>query len=102
MNESLMRLSLNFSWYQRKLADAAAAAYGEWRSECATVRASYRRWGGARGEEEQIAFSDYRSALEREENAARRYARLMRRAGHLGETGVALQLARIQVGDGSC
>jgi len=28
--------------------------------------------------------------------------KLMRRAGHLAETGIALQLARIQAGDGSC
>jgi hypothetical protein len=97
-----MRLSLDFSWRQRMLADAAVAAYSEWRSECAAVRASYRRWVGTRGEEEPSTFSDYRSALDREERAATRYARLMRRAGHLAETGIALQLARIQAGDGSC
>jgi hypothetical protein len=97
-----MRLSLDFSWRQRMLADAAVVAYSEWRSECAAVRASYRRWVGARGEEEPSAFSDYRSALDREEHAAKHFARLMRRAGHLAETGIALQLARIQAGDGSC
>ena len=96
-----MRLRLNFS-RQRTLADAAVAAYGEWRSECAAVRASYRQWVGARREEEPSAFSDYRSALDREERAAKRFARLMRRAGHLAETGVALQLAQIQTGDGLC
>jgi hypothetical protein len=84
------------------LADAAVAAYSEWRGECVAVRASYRQWAGARREEESSAFIDYRSALDREEHAAERYARLMRRAGHLAETGIALQLARIQAGDGSC
>jgi hypothetical protein len=48
MDDSAMRLSLNFSWRQRALADAALAAYSEWRSECAAVRASYRRWVGTR------------------------------------------------------
>ena len=97
-----MRLKLQTSWRREPLADAALAAYSEWRSECAAVRASYRRWVGTRGEEEPSAFSDYRSALDREERAAKHFARLMRRAGHLAETGIALQVARIQAGDGSC
>jgi hypothetical protein len=101
MDDSAMRHTLHLSWRSRMLADAALAAYSEWRSECAAVRASYRRWVGTRGEEEPSAFSDYRSALDREEHAAKRYARLMRRAGHLAETGIALQVARIQAGDGS-
>ena len=50
----------------------------------------------ARREEERSAFFDYRSALDREERAAKHFARLMRRAGHLRKTGVVLQLARIQ------
>src|SRR5437868_14701341 len=100
--DSAMRLSLHLTRRQRTLADAALDAYSEWRSECAAVRASYRRWVGTRGEEEPSAFNDYRSALDREERAAKHFARLMRRAGHLAETGIALQLARIQAGDGSC
>jgi hypothetical protein len=84
------------------LVDAAVSAYSEWRGECAAVRASYRQWAGARREEEGSAFSDYRSALDREEHAAKRCAKLIRRARHLGETGVVLQLARIQTDDGSC
>ena len=102
MNDSPMRLPLHLTWRSRTVADAALAAYSEWRSECAAVRVSYRRWVCARGEEAPSAFSDYRSALDREERAAKHFARLMRRAGHLAETGIALQLARIQAGDGSC
>lgn len=102
MNDSAMRLGLHFSWRERMLADAAVVAYSEWRGECAAVRASYRQWAGARREEERSAFSDYRSALDREEHAAKRYARLMRRAGYVGKAGVLLQLARTQTGDGSC
>jgi hypothetical protein len=90
MDEPAMRLSPHLFWRQRALAAATVAAYSEWRSECAAVRASYRRWVGARGEQEQFAFSAYRSALDREEHAAKRYARLMRRTGHLEETGVVL------------
>ena len=102
MNDSAMRLGVYFSWRERMLADAAVVAYREWRGECAAVRASYRQWAGARREEERSAFSDYRSALDREEHAAGRYARLMRRAGHLDETAVALRLARIETGDEPC
>ena len=99
VNESAMRPSLHLSWRQRALAHAAVTAYGQWRSECASVRASYRQWVGARREEEPSAFSDYRFALDREDRAAKRFARLMRRAGHLAETGVAMRLAQFQTGD---
>ena len=102
MNDSVMRLTLHLTWRSRTVADAALAAYSEWRSECAAVRVSYRRWVCARGEEAPSAFSDYRSALDREEHAAKRYAKLIRRAGHLGKTGVVLQLARIEADDVSC
>ena len=102
IDDSAMRLTLHLTWRSRTVADAALAAYSDWRSECADVRISYRRWVRARREEEPSAFSDYRSALDREERAAKHFARLMRRAGHLAETGIALQLARIQAGDGSC
>jgi hypothetical protein len=101
MDDSAMRLSLHFSWRRGMLADAAVSAYSEWRDACAAVRASYRQWAGARREEERSAFIDYQSALDREEHAAKRYARLVRRAGHLGKTGVVLQLARIPTDDGS-
>jgi len=47
--------------------------------------------------EQPSAFDDYKTALDREERAARRYARLMGRAGRLPETGVAHQLAQIQM-----
>jgi hypothetical protein len=37
------------------------------------------------------------AALDREEVAAKHYAELMRRVGHIAETGLAHQLARIPV-----
>jgi len=58
------------------LAGAEVAAYSEWRSECAAVRASYRQWARAHRAEERSAFGDSRSAHDREEHAAERYARL--------------------------
>ena len=85
-----MRPSLYLPWRQRTVAHAAVAAFGDWRSECAAVWASSRQWVGARREEEPSAFSDHRSALGREERAAKRFARLMRR-GDAGQPALELR-----------
>jgi hypothetical protein len=55
---------------------------------------AYRRWVLGCALDERSAFHAYTAALDREERAAMRYARMMRRAGRSGETGLALQ-ARI-------
>lgn len=81
---------------QRALVDGALAAYNQWRGECAVVGNAYRRWLGASVAEKPVAFHEYNAALDREERAARCYARLMDRAGHLAETGLARQLAEVQ------
>lgn len=81
---------------QRALVEDAVAAYAQWRGECAAVGNAYRRWVAASAAEKPFAFDDYDAALEREEHAASRYARLMERAGRLPETGLAHQLAQIQ------
>ena len=60
------------------------------------VRAAYRVWSAAGAFGEPLAFETYRSALDREERAATTYASLMSRVGHLAETGLAHQLARMQ------
>jgi hypothetical protein len=83
---------------KRTLVDDAVAAYTQWRDECAAVRNAYRRWLGASAVRKRLAFEDYNAALDREERAARRYARLMGRAGHLPETGLARQLVQTQTG----
>jgi hypothetical protein len=94
-----MRLKqLTRSARRRALVDGAIAAYTQWRQESATVRNAYRRWTCARSEERPVAFADYNAALDREERAARRYAQLMGRAGHLRETGLARQLVQIEIG----
>ena len=70
-----MRLKLiRRSTRQRALVDAAVTAYAQWRSECTAVRAAYRRWMGAGAVEKAFAFAAYNDALDREEQAAKRYA----------------------------
>jgi hypothetical protein len=87
---------------RRALVDAALTAYHEWASECASVRNAYRRWVAAGAMEEPFAFDAYKAALDREENAARHYARVLRRARHLTDTGLVLELARIAIGQTRC
>jgi hypothetical protein len=50
---------------------------------------AYRRWVIAGALDRPLAFDAYTAALDREEGAARLYARLMRRARGLAETAVA-------------
>jgi hypothetical protein len=81
---------------RRARVDAAVAAYKQWRSERDAVRATYRAWIAASAFGEPLAFEAYQSALDREERAAKTYARLMTCVGHLAETGLAHQLACTQ------
>lgn len=85
--------SIKRSTQQRELVDGAVSAYREWRRECGAVRSAYRRWTGASSLEKRRAFSAYNAALDREEQAAARYAQMLSRAAHLPETGLARQLA---------
>jgi hypothetical protein len=80
---------------RRARVDAAVAAYTQWRSERDAVRAAYRVWSAAGPFGEPLAFETYQSALDREGRAAT-YTSLMSRVGHLAETGLARQLARMQ------
>jgi hypothetical protein len=74
---------------RRAAADNALAAYVEWRRECDAVRVAYRTWRDARALDEPRAFDAYKAALDREESAAVLFARRMRRAHRLAETGLA-------------
>jgi hypothetical protein len=85
---------------RRAAVDSALAAYREWRRESVAVRVAYRAWRGASALDEPRAFDAYTAALEREEGAAVLYARRMRRARRLVETGLAFQLAESQTGSG--
>jgi hypothetical protein len=85
-----------------RLSGAVVIAYAEWRGECGAVRNAYRRWTGASPAEKPLAFDAYNAALDREEAAAQRYARRMRQAGYVRETGLSHQLARTEPGYGGC
>jgi len=76
------------------------AAYSDWRRECASVRNAYRSWASARAVDKSLAFVAYNAALDREERAAKLFARLLRRSGQVAEIGLAHQLAQIQVTSG--
>jgi hypothetical protein len=78
---------------QRQTVDRAVLAYVGWRAECTAVRNAYRHWVEAPSAEATLAYRGYQSALEREEAAAQVYAGLMRRVGHLVETGLDYPLA---------
>ena len=80
---------------RRARVDATVAAYRQWHSERDVVRAAYRVWVRS-AFAQPPAFEAYQSALDREERAAKTYARPMRRVRHLRETGLAHQLALIQ------
>jgi hypothetical protein len=98
-----MRLRLSTrSARQRALVEAAVSAYTQWRRECDAVRDAYRRWVSASKVDKPFAFAAYRAALDNEDHAARRYARLMLRAGRLREIGPAHQLAQIEASYGGC
>lgn len=80
------------------LMGAAVTAHAQRRTECAAVRGGYRRWMAAGAGDNAFAFYAYNDALDREEHAAKRYARLISRAGEIPETALLHQLARIEIG----
>lgn len=65
----------------RELLGAAAVAHRQWRDECAAVGSAYHRWAGSPSAQKPVAFRAYGVALDREERAANRYARLLGSAG---------------------
>ena len=73
--------------------DDAVIAYVEWREESTEVWNAYGWWASAPPEDVRRAHAAYRAALDREEAAANVYAGLMRRVGHLVESGLDYPLA---------
>jgi hypothetical protein len=53
-----------------ELIDDLMETYVDWREECIALRNSYERWSNAPAEEREPAFSAYRAALDREEQAS--------------------------------
>jgi hypothetical protein len=78
---------------QEQLVDDAVIAYVEWREECMEVWNAYGWWAIAPREDVRRAHAAYRAALDREEAAANVYRGLMKRVGHLVETGLDHPLA---------
>jgi hypothetical protein len=69
----------------RKLINAAVIddlidAYVDWGEESVEVEYAYRRWSVTQSPDAALAFAAYAAALDREELASIRYARLVRRA----------------------
>ena len=75
------------SLHQSLVIDDAIHAYVEWREECAQVWKAYGWWTNAPRADVGRAHAAYRAALDREEAAATAYAGLIKRVGHLMETG---------------
>lgn len=68
---------------RQRAVDAAVAPNAQWRYECAAVDAAYREWIAASASSEQVAFDTYSAALDREENAAKPYAKTMGASANL-------------------
>jgi hypothetical protein len=68
---------------RRRLVDEAMNAYAGWRDQCSAVELAYCHWVTARGNDAAVWYTAYAAALDREERAAERYARLIRRVGSL-------------------
>ncbi len=60
-------------------------AYADWREETARVRATYAQWSEATAADQAWASTAYVAALDREEAAADRYARVAARVAAIGE-----------------
>jgi hypothetical protein len=56
------------------LVDELISLYCNWRTTCAEVAATYRRFSSAHSSERALAFAAYGAALDREESAADAYA----------------------------
>jgi hypothetical protein len=63
----------------RELAvDVLLEDYVSWREQCAAVSMAYQRWSDAGRARRVSAYAEYTAALDREELAAREYARQLR------------------------
>jgi hypothetical protein len=60
--------------------DDLLEGYVSWREECQAVRLAYQRWVNSTRAEGRLAYAGYVAALDREEHAARAYARHLERA----------------------
>jgi hypothetical protein len=68
---------------RRKLVNETMNAYLGWREQCGAVWIAYSRWSAAPPSDAELWHAAYSTALDREERAAERYAKLARRVGDL-------------------
>ncbi len=61
------------------LVDELVDLYISWREECAAVAASYENWSASERRDNQLAFSAYLAAVDREEHAAATYRGVVER-----------------------
>jgi hypothetical protein len=61
------------------LVDEMIDGYVSWREACAAVDIAYDNWTRAAREDDELAFTAYRAALDREERAAAGYQTLAER-----------------------
>jgi hypothetical protein len=69
--------------HQRRVVDKMIEAYVSWREACLLVTDTYDSWARETGASAQAAFARYTGALDNEEQAADRYAGLIRQADRL-------------------
>ena len=72
------------------LVDELMDLYVSWLEECAAVTASYENWRASERRDNQLAFSAYLAALDREEHAASTYQGLVERIAEVHGGGSAL------------
>jgi hypothetical protein len=63
-----------------ELLDALMDSYAQWRDRSRAVAESYRDWHSAAAPDRDAAFNDYLAALDREEDAACDYGRVVEQA----------------------
>ena len=68
---------------QERLVDELVEAYVDWRETCARVEDAYRSWANETARGDRVAFALYVAAPDAEEQAAKVYAELVRRADKL-------------------
>ena len=77
----MIRMPTEISWHRRWLVDELVDAYVDWREECSAVWVAYSDWSDAPESDAAALYATYSAALNREQHASHRYARLIRRVG---------------------
>jgi hypothetical protein len=81
-----LKRSSQFAESRSQLIDAVMDGYVTWREQSAAVAAAYHDWTSALRDERATAFAAYAAALDREEQAACAYRRLIEEAAAAGSS----------------